>query len=466
MKRILKTILILSTVLVTCACTGDKDKDLPWDNNWKNEEEPEDPSDPTDPSTDENGKPRYLWIDASANFYYYANDKEQIKADLKKIKETGFTDVIVDIRPTEGTVLYKSSIAPEAKRLAAWIGSQYKFVERTQTWDYLQAFIDAGHEVGLKVNASMNTFVCGYHGYYGLENEGPVYTGAIPTSWTTMINTASGIKSSYDLCEGGTVFLCPTNTDVQDYLISIIKELAAYDIDGLILDRCRFDDYDLKCDFSDTSRSKFEAYLGKSLDKWPDDVFTPGTESLPKSLTATQKAWLSFRAKTIHDFIVRAADAAHSVKSTLRFGTYVGAWYSDYYKSGVNWASPKYKTSNYYSWADANYSQYGYADHLDFIMLGCYAGATSVYGTTEWTMQGFASRGKSLLCGDTVCAGGPDIGNASGFENGGQAGVIPSTIDACINAADGYFCFDLCHIRMYNYWDAFKNGFDQYLENL
>ncbi|MCS2785925.1 hypothetical protein NXX22_26670 [Bacteroides thetaiotaomicron] len=53
---------------------------------------------------------------------------------------------------------------------------------------------------------------------------------------------------------------------------------------------------------------------------------------------------------------------------------YVGAWYSSYYTSGVNWASPKYDTSAYYpKWATADYKNYGYADHLDYIFLGAYA---------------------------------------------------------------------------------------------
>ena len=81
-------------------------------------------------------------------------------------------------------------------------------------------------------------------------------------------------------------------------------------------------------------------------------------------------------------------------------------------------------------------------------------------------MEGFCKQGKKLLCGDTEFAGGPDVGNPSGFENGGQDSVIPQTIDACINAADGYFCFDICHIRMYDYWKAFKKGFEDYLSTI
>ena len=33
-------------------------------------------------------------------------------------------------------------------------------------------------------------------------------------------------------------------------------------------------------------------------------------------------------------------------------------------------------------------------------------------------------------------------------------------------SSDGLFIFDLCHIRMFDYWDAFKEGIDHYLESL
>lgn len=439
------------------------------------EEQPSDPGkdDPEPPGGEDApsfvGKPRYIWIDASANFQYYANDAERISSDLKKVKETGFTDVIVDIRPTEGTVLYNSKVAPRTEKLAAWVNGQYKFVKRTADFDYLQAFIDAGHAVGLRVNAAMNTFVGGYGGYYGLESVGPIFSGDIPESWATVINSKDGLVSTFSDDVEGTVFLNPASAEVQDYLLKIIAEIAAYDVDGIILDRCRYDDNGLICEFSNTSRDQFEKYYGSKVSSWPSDIFKPGTENLPSTLTELQKSWLAFRAKTIHDFVEKASDKVHSVNKEIRFGCYVGAWYSTYYTSGVNWASPKFdpsKDSSFRKWANADYAQYGYADHCDFMMLGCYASTSGIYGSSEWTMEGFCKQGKKLLCGDTVFAGGPDIGNPTGWETGDNDSIIPKTIDACINVADGYFCFDLCHIRMFDYWNAFKKGFDEYISKV
>lgn len=464
MKRLL-TILFCVVIAVSSSCRKSQDNNIVYP--WDEPEKPDQPEKPDEPKDTSKAKDRFVWIDASANFQYFANDRARIASDLKKVAEAGFTDVIVDVRPTDGVVLFKSSVAPEAKKLGAWVGSKYTWVKRTAEWDYLQAFIEEGHALGLKVNAALDTFVGGYKYYYGLGEVGPVFDGSIPRSWVSVVNTADGLKDELTLGKEGVVFLNPCKPEVQEYLLKIIAEVAAYDVDGIILDRCRFSDYSLQSDFSDEARSQFEAYLGKTLAKWPNDVFAPGLTSLPAWLSATQKSWLAFRAKVIHDFVEKASEEVHSVNPKVRFGCYVGAWYSTYYESGVNWASPKFDTNASYSkWANKDYRNYGYADHCDFMMLGCYAGTDSIYGSREWTMEGFCKQGRKLLCGDTIFAGGPDVGNGSGFENGGQGSAVTKSVDACINAADGYFCFDLCHIRMYNYWSAFKKGFDKYLQSL
>lgn len=110
--------------------------------------------------------------------------------------------------------------------------------------------------------------------------------------------------------------------------------------------------------------------------------------------------------------------------------------------------------------------KYGYADHLDFMLLGAYAGVNSIYGSTEWTCQGFCQLAKDKLCNDVQFAGGPDVGNSTGYENGGQGAAVTKTVDACINSADGYFLFDMVHVRNYNYWSACKTGIDKYLNTL
>ena len=43
---------------------------------------------------------------------------------------------------------------------------------------------------------------------------------------------------------------------------------------------------------------------------------------------------------------------------------------------------------------------------------------------------------------------------------------IPDIVSTCLGASDGLFIFDLCHIKMYDYWSSFKSGIDAYLKTV
>ncbi len=183
--------LIVLAAMTIMSCGGSKDN--PWNPDWdKPKPEPEKPA-------EETGKPRYVWIDAAANFCDYENDKDRIAADLKRIKDVGFTDIIVDVRPTSGDVLFKSSVASPLKKVDVWKGSSYVWVSRTGTYDYLQTFIDEARKVGLKVNASINTFVGGYLCPYGLGSDGMLFRESGRKSWASVINAKDGLVSVMDL---------------------------------------------------------------------------------------------------------------------------------------------------------------------------------------------------------------------------------------------------------------------------
>ena len=461
MRKLLKiSVLCLATLVLPLlfSCGGDTKGTPEWE--W---------NDSTNVS-DTGVKPRYIWIDAAANFPDYANSQENIRRDLTKVKETGFTDIVVDVRPTMGDVLFKTSAVDQVKKLDVWEGSQYKFYERTATWDYLQAFIDIGHELGLKVHASINTFVAGNRYLYGLgDSQGLLYRDSSKKDWATSLNLTTGIANEMDVPDDAytTKFLNPVNEDVQNFILALLGDLAKYNLDGIFLDRCRFDN--LTSDFSEYTKLKFEQYIGEKVTNFPSDVVVPGTDSysLPSSLPKYFKKWLEFRVKTIHDFVAKARTTVKSVNSKIQFGVYVGGWYSTYYDSGVNWASPKYDTAAKYSqWATTNYKNYGYADHFDFMLIGAYASADQIYGSGEWNVQGFCKNAKELLMSDTKFAGGPDVGNWTVPVGTNVGTAITNTVDACINTGNGYFVFDIIHVKQHEYWPYLKSGIDKYLSTV
>ncbi len=424
-----------------------------------------------DPPKNNDKKPRYIWIDAAANFNDFANSKDKIARDLALAKDAGFTDVVVDIRPTSGDILYHSSAegAHQVEWLPAWVNGVYTKVHRTETWDYLQAFVDKGHELGLKVHAGFNTMVGGHGSTLG--SQGLLYRDGTKKSWATAENLSTGIKNTMDN-GSGTKFFNPANDDVQNYLINLLKDLARYNLDGIFIDRGRFDG--IQSDFSETTRQKFQTYLGGTVIKnFPEDILPPGaTMSAVMAMTTYPEyftRWLEFRAKVMYDFMAKARAAIKSVNPKVQFGVYVGGWYSTYYEVGVNWASSKYDPSATYKWATKNYKNYGYAALMDQMLIGAYANPGSVYGTSEWTMQGFSRLAFEKIKKDCpIVAAGPDVGNwdaANRYTPDQENLAIVNSVKACMDECDGYFLFDMIHLKMANQWQYAKEGIQKAITN-
>jgi uncharacterized lipoprotein YddW (UPF0748 family) len=428
------------------SCDKDSESLPEWE--WDNNEE------------DNNDKPRILWIDAAANFVDFANSKENILRDLQIAKDAGFTAVVVDVRPTTGDVLFETDVVEQVKWLGAWLEQGYSKVERTATWDYLQAFIDAGKKLELDVYASINTFVGGNSSSLG--EQGALFRDSEKEDWATKLLTETGIKSTLEVGGTGAKFFNPVREDVQEYIFNMLEDLAAYDgLKGIILDRGRFDGID--SDFSDYTKEKFEEYLGYSVENFPEGVMSPDIKAgnLPSTLPEYFKKWLEFRAKVIHDFFDKAAARVKAVNPDLSFGVYVGGWYSTYYEVGVNWASPNYDTASEFPvWATPDYKKYGYADIMDIILIGAYASPTKVYGTNEWTIQGFCSQAMRKIKGDATVIGGPDVGNGAWATANDEVinNAIIQSVGAVMDVCDGYFLFDMIHLKKKNQWEVVKEG--------
>ena len=191
------------------ACGGNDSKDYWGDTSGGEDEEPTE-----NPNA---SKPRYIWIDAAANFPDFANSKENIARDLALAKDAGFTDIVVDVRPTTGDVLFKTNLVDQVKFMYAWIGSNYTKVERTATWDYLQAFVDEARKQGLRIHAAINTFVGGNQIDGGT---GLLYRDQSKAEWATQMNMQVGITSVMNTSES-TKFFNPAHPEVQTFLCDL-----------------------------------------------------------------------------------------------------------------------------------------------------------------------------------------------------------------------------------------------------
>ena len=410
----------------------------------------------------------YIWVDAMANFPDFANSKENIRRDLTLAKEAGFTDVVVDIRPTCGDVLYQSETGHQVEWLGAVMDGKWSRCYRTADWDYLGAFIEIGHELGLRVHAGFNTFMAGDEDSLGIN--GLLFRDADKRDWATCYSLKDGIHNALD-CKMF-AFFNPANPEVQQYLLKLIEELAAYkDLDGIVLDRCRY--AGLNADFSELSKQQFMEYMGVDSIRWPEDVLPAGAtywDALDvKNHGPYFKQWCAYRAKVIHDFVEKASKVAHKVHPDITFGVYVGGWYSQYFDVGVNWASPDYDAAmDFPMWASEELSRYGYADHCDHMLIGAYASPAAVYGDKEWTMEGFCRLAKEKI-GDAcpIVCGGPDVGNwdpKNLYDKELEDQAVVNSVKACYDACDGYFLFDMIHLKKAHRWEEVGQGINLALQ--
>ena len=276
-NKILMFLAVGVVAFATTSCTDEEPYVPEWE--WDDPENPEDPNSGENPDVGENPdnppvvepadlKPRYLWIDAAANFPDYANSKTKIAADLKRVANTGFTDIVVDVRPTNGDVLFKTDVLPMITRLDYW-GNGYQFFQRTESWDYLQAFIEEGHKVGLRVHAGVNTMVGGKRYPYGLGEDGMLFRDDSRKEWAQVLNLPEGLTNMMDTDDDAysTKFLNPAHPEVVEFLLEMLEDLASYsELDGIFLDRCRYDC--LAADFSEVSRTAFEEYIGQKVETY------------------------------------------------------------------------------------------------------------------------------------------------------------------------------------------------------
>ena len=402
-------------------------------------------------------KPLVMWFDATANFARFSN-LDSIIYYLDLVKHYNFTDIVIDVKPITGEVLYTSKIAPQ---MTKWNG-----YTRSNSFDYLNIFITEGHKRGLKVHASVNVFVAG-HNYH---NRGLVYDNPNKADWQSINYTDSGFVQITQLKHKYSAMTNPLNPKVQTHELNIMAELLTLypNLDGIILDRVRYDG--IQTDFSQLSIDAFEKFINKKIDNFPDDIyFYKKSENKPQLVRGPLfNQWLEYRASVIYNFMTEARRVCKEVNPEIIFGVYTGAWYPLYYDVGVNWASKKYDPSLEYDWATPNYKNYGYAELLDFYTTGCYfyevtkeeveklnevtkrTEAGMGEGKEYWySVEGSAEIAK-LVIADVL----PVIGvlYVEQYEN--NIDQFIKAMNACLEKSDGLMIFDIVHLINKGWWHS------------
>ena len=96
---------------------------------------------------------RTIWIDGTANLKWLI-DRAKVHDFCQNAARVGFNELVFDVKPVSGQVLYKSAIAEPM--------TQWKGVQVPGDYDILQILLEEAHAVGLKVSASVNVFSEGH----------------------------------------------------------------------------------------------------------------------------------------------------------------------------------------------------------------------------------------------------------------------------------------------------------------
>lgn len=390
-------------------------------------------------------KPKYLWMCGEANFKRFS-DRDTITYYLEKAKETGFNNIVVDVKPIEGKVLYKSRLVPELTCVDSFVS--------VRDWDYLQYVIDEAHRLGMKVTASACVFPIGSPWWqYGLCFDDSTFNGRTCIEYRPD-GTLEDIRTNRSKVGA---FLNPVRQDSRDYAMSVLSEIVSnYDIDGLALDYCRFPD--MESDFSDESRKAFEQYIGTGVENWPSDIFTYDDkgERIPGKY---YNEWLAFRAGVICDFIHVVSDSVKAIKPGLELNYWAASWIHGIEKNGQNWASPRSEWCKKYPYGSDAYQKAGFAPALDNFIVGAYL--ERVYGPEDNESVEYAlNRADSVIMGDCHVIGSIQSINHSADVN--DPHNLTNAVKCCLENSEGLMVFDVVHIINRNQWDEIKRGIDEY----
>lgn len=322
----------------------------------------------------------FLWVDQSTNAKNLLTSESVLNL-LKKSKDAGITGVMFDVKGYEGFASYKKADLTGRPYVSNMTGPSR--AGANPNLDLLEEFIKHGHALGLKIHAAMNVFAEGSMTENAVLDQHP--------AWEERVYRAEDNGAIVPIRQSAApnkvvAFVNPANDEVRDYQLKSYEEvLKNYDVDGINLDRGRYDsDF---ADFSEETRVKFQQYLqarGKTLTNWPDDVYKITYEANGQSKRVEGQHfvdWWAFRASMIESFTkeLRTVVDRYSAQKgkDIQMSTYVGSWYETLYMNGINWASPDFRYDPRLNFPQSkiytdDYYKTGYVRNLDFIMIGTY----------------------------------------------------------------------------------------------
>ena len=386
---------------------------------------------------------RALWIEVSANLPTLSS-RDAIRALVARARDAGFDTLIPEAKNAWGFVIYESAFAPHIRTspVARPFPPAYP---PPQEWypadfDALAVLIEEAHAAGLRVHAAVNVFG------EGLVREGVGQAFDRP-EWQSMhavrAPEGTGVRLVPASAAPGTlVFANPAHPEVQLYELAVLWEIVSrYAVDGIVLDRARY--ANLTADFSDLSRARFEAVLGRPIANWPEEILQQGP---------IFTAWVAWRASVIREFVRAAERVVHQVRPEIPLALYVGAWYPTVFEVGQNWGSAN-APPLFAAWSPA-WSEATLLPHLDYVMVGLYYRAVSTLEALGQGAPPWRSVAGGALLAREVTGGTPVVGGIWLEVYAGDRGRGREALHAAARLTDGLMVFDVSDVVQGDWWEA------------
>jgi uncharacterized lipoprotein YddW (UPF0748 family) len=204
---------------------------------------------------------RALWVVRTT-----MSSPDSIRELVRRAKENGFTDLIVQVRG-RGDAYYESSIEPRAEALTRQAG-----------FDPLALTIEEAHREGIKVHAWINIYLVADLESLPVSRDHPIYRHPewvmVPRGIATELYDVPPDSGAYldriiefsrlnqNELEG--LFVSPAHPGVKNNLLEIWMDIAKrYEVDGLHFDYVRYPNP--QYDYSRVSINRFRQEIEKKL---------------------------------------------------------------------------------------------------------------------------------------------------------------------------------------------------------
>lgn len=274
---------------------------------------------------------RALWV-----VRYTMAAPEALRDAIKRAKENGFTDLIVQIRG-RGDAFYDSKWEPRAEELQVL----------PEDFDPLEVMIREAHAEGLRVHAWINAFLVANVGtlpnlpdhiiykhpewlmvprqlarqLYGMNPKSPEYLTAL-RDYT---------RAHRDVLEG--IYASPANPEVRQHLRNIwLDVLSKYDVDGLHFDYVRYPNSNF--DFNRNALDQFQAEVDAGLSEKDKATLHRVAARNPLIYAATfYDRYAAFQRRQVTETVESIFNAVKARDPEVTVSAAVAADYAEGYRS-------------------------------------------------------------------------------------------------------------------------------------